>query len=183
MTLTQYKKAIKSLTRDELEAHLFEMFKSSKVFNDIESSCWSEESTDKLMASLRKRLEKVFWKEQFSLGECKGVLNDYLSRTVDEETKALMHLAFAAEAAELSAAYGDFGARFYNSLEAAAEKFLDYAKLHPDFFSLHEAEFENLISTADSLGYGVSDELGYMMEDIRIELGYYDDQDEDEQRQ
>ncbi len=26
MTLTQYKKVIKSLTRDELEAHLFEMF-------------------------------------------------------------------------------------------------------------------------------------------------------------
>ena len=34
MTLTQYKKVIKSLTRDELEAHLFEMFKSSKVFKD-----------------------------------------------------------------------------------------------------------------------------------------------------
>ena len=31
MTLTQYKKVIKSLTRDELEAHLFEIFKSSKV--------------------------------------------------------------------------------------------------------------------------------------------------------
>ena len=46
MTLTQYKKVIKSLSRDELEAHLFEMFKSSKVFKDIESSCWSEESND-----------------------------------------------------------------------------------------------------------------------------------------
>ena len=103
MTLTQYKKVIKSLTRDELEAHLFEMFKSSKVFKDIESSCWSVESNDELIASLQKRLEKVFWKEQFSLSECKGVLNDYLSRTVDEGTKALMHLAFAAEAAELSA--------------------------------------------------------------------------------
>ena len=97
MTLTQYKKVIKSLTRDELEAHLFEMFKSSKVFKDIESSCWSVESNDELIASLQKRLEKVFWKEQFSLSECKGVLNDYLSRTVDEGTKALMHLAFAAE--------------------------------------------------------------------------------------
>ena len=156
------------------------MFKSSKVFKDIESSCWSEESNDKLMASLQKRLEKVFWKEQFSLGECKGVLNDYLSRTVDEGTKALMHLVFAAEAAELSAAYGDFGERFYNSLESSAEKFLDYAKLHPDFFSLHEAEFENLISVASPLGYGVSDDLGYMMEDARIELGYYDEPDEDE---
>ena len=58
MTLTQYKKVIKSLTRDELEAHLFEMFKSSKVFKDIESSCWSVESNDELMASLQKRLEK-----------------------------------------------------------------------------------------------------------------------------
>ena len=63
---------------------------------------------------------------------------------------------------------------------ASAEKFLDYAKLHPDFFSLHEAEFENLISAADPLGYGVSDDLGYMMEDARIELGYYDEPDEDE---
>ena len=125
MTLTQYKKVIKSLTRDELEAHeleahLFEMFKSSKVFKDIESSCWSVESNDELIASLQKRLEKVFWKEQFSLSECKGVLNDYLSRTVDEGTKALMHLAFAAEAAELSAVYGDYGGRFYNSLESSA---------------------------------------------------------------
>lgn len=113
------------------------------------------------------------------MSECKGVLNDYLSRTVDEGTKALMHLAFAAEAAELSAAYGDYGKKFYNSLESSAEKFLNYAKLHPDFFSLHEIEFENLISTAGPLGYGVSDDLGYMMENVRIELGYYDDPDED----
>lgn len=180
MTLTQYKKVIKSLTRDELEAHLFEMFKSSKIFKDIESSCWSAESNDELVASLQKRLEKVFWKEQFSLGECKGVLNDYQSRTVDEGTKALMHLAFAAEAAELSAAYGDFGERFYNSLVSSAKKFLDYAKLHPDFFNLHEAKFEKLISAADSLGYGVSDDLEYMMEDAHIGLGYYDGPDEGE---
>ena len=90
-----------------------------------------------------------------------------------------MHLAFAAEAAELSAAYGDHGKKFYNSLESSAEKFLNYAKLRPDFFSLHEIEFENLISTAGPLGYGVSDDLGYMMENVRIELGYYDDPDED----
>lgn len=156
------------------------MFKISKIFKDIESSYWSEESNEELLASFWKRLKKVFWKEQFFLGECKGVLNDYLSRTVDEGTKALMHLAFAAEAAELSAACSDFGGRFYNNLESSAEKFLDYAKLHPDFFSLHEAEFENLISIADPLGYGVSDDLGYMMEDVRMELGYYDDPNEDE---
>ena len=108
------------------------------------------------------------------------MLNDCLSRTVDEGTKALMHLAFAAEAAELSAAYGDFGERFYNSLESLAEKFLDYAKLHPEFFSLHEAEFETLISVADPLGYGVSDDLGYMIEEARIELGYCDEPDEDD---
>lgn len=175
MTLTQYKKVIKSLSRDELESHLFEMFKSSKVFKDIESSYWSEEFNDELVVSLQKHLEKVFWKEQFSLGECKGVLKDYLSRTVDNGTKARMYLVFAAEAAELSACYGDFGESFYNNLEASAEKFLDYAKLHPDFFRLHEAEFENLISTADPLGYGVSDDLRYMMEDVRIELGDYDE--------
>ena len=170
----QYKKVIQSLSRDELETHLFEMFKSSKCFKDIESSCWSKESNDEQIASLKKRLKKVFWKASFSLGECKGVLNAYLNRTADEGTKALMHLAFAAEAAELSAAYGDFGERFYNGIESSAEKFLDYARLHPDFFRLHEAAFENLIFVADPLGYGVSDDLGYMMENVRLELGYYD---------
>lgn len=52
MTLTQYKKVIKALTRDELEGHLFEMFKSSRVFKDIESSYWSEEANAELLASL-----------------------------------------------------------------------------------------------------------------------------------
>ena len=179
MTLTQYKKVIQSLTRDELEAHLFEMFKSSKGFKDIESSCWSEESNDERIASLKKRLEKVFWKESFSLGECKGVLNDYLNRTVDEGTKARMHLVFAIEAAEFSAAYGDFGKRFYNSLKTSAEKYLNYAKLHPDFFKLHEAELESIISITEPLGYGISDDLGYMMENVRVELGYCEGTNED----
>lgn len=125
-------------------------------------------------------LEKLVAKrKQLDNKKVLDVLNDYLSRTVDEGTKALTHLAFAAEAAELSAAYGDYGGNFYNILESSAEKFLDYAKLHPDFFSLHETEFENLISTADPLGYGVSDDLGYMMENVRIKLGYYNDSDED----
>ena len=62
------------------------------------------------MRSLRSfKRKQVFWKEQFSFSECQGVLNEYLNRTVDKELKVLMHLAFAGEAAELSAAYGDFG--------------------------------------------------------------------------
>ena len=48
--------------------------------------------------------------------------------------------------AELSAAYGDLRKRFYNRLESSTEKYQDYAKLHPDFFRLHEAEFESEIS-------------------------------------
>lgn len=170
MTLTQYKKIIKSLSREELEAHLLEMFKSSKLFKDIESSYWSKESKEELLDDLKNRLRKVFWKEDFSLSELKDVLNDYLSRTVDEELKARMHLVYAIEAAELSANFGDFGERFYNSLESSAEKCLSYAKLHPEFFCLHEAELEDLIATAEPLGYGVSDNLDDMVEEIRIEL-------------
>lgn len=180
MTLTQYKKTIKSLSREELEAHLFEMFKSSKLFKDIESSCWSYEAKEELLNEVKKRFERAFWKDDFSLSECKGVLNDYLGRTVDEGTKALMHLAFSAESVKLSAAFGNFGERFYNSLESSAEKFLNYAKLHPDFFRLHEDEYEEIVSIADSLGYGVQDDLECMIEDVRIELGYYADPDEDE---
>ena len=112
--------------------------------------------------------------------EADKAYDDVLAKVSAFEQKELDAQAEdAAEAAELSAAYGDYGGKFYNSLESSAEKFLNYAKLHPDFFSLHETEFENLISTADPLGYGVSDDLGYMMENVRIELGYYDDPDED----
>ena len=171
MTLTEYKKVIKSLSREELEAHIFELFKFSKTFKDIESSYWSEGSNDELLSDLQKRLEKVFWKNNFSLSECKGVLKDYLERTIDEGTKALMYLAFATEAARLSATYGDFGTGFYNSLVSSARKYLDYAKHHTIFFRLHEEEFEKLINTADSFGYGVSADLRRMMKDARKEIG------------
>ena len=45
MTLTQYKKAIKSLSRDELETHLFEMFSASKVFKDVEAAIGVKDTT------------------------------------------------------------------------------------------------------------------------------------------
>lgn len=48
MTLTQYRKLIRQLSRDELEAHLFQLFKTSKLFKDIESSSWSCETCDAL---------------------------------------------------------------------------------------------------------------------------------------
>ena len=141
------------------------------LFVLIESSYWSEESNEKLLNSLKKRLEKVFWKNNFSLSECKGVLKDYLERTIDERTKALMYLAFATEAARLSVTYGDFGTGFYNSLVSSAKKYMDYTKQHPIFLRLHEEEFEKLINTADSFGYGVSADLRRMMKDARKEIG------------
>lgn len=98
-------------------------------------------------------------------------MNDYLNRTVDEGTKALMHLAFATEAAKLSATYGDFGERYYNNLMSSAKKFMDYARVHPDFFRLHETEFEKIIVITDSLGYGVSYNLEYLLANVRAELG------------
>ena len=176
MTLTQYKKIIRSLSREELENHLFELYKSSKFFKDIENSFWDEESDKELLEKLKNRLGKVFWKNHFSLSECKGVLNDYLGRTLNEETKALMHLAFAIEATELSAAYGDYGDRFYDNLESSAEIFLKYAEQHPEFFSTYESEFEKMITAADPLGYGIADDLGHMLEETRVELGFYDDE-------
>ena len=82
-----------------------------------------------------------------------------------------MYLAFATEAARVSATYGDFGTEFYNSLVSSARKYLDYAKQHTIFFRLHEEEFEKLINTADSFGYGVSADLRRMMKDARKEIG------------
>ena len=178
MTLTQYKKLIKNLSREELEAHLFEMFKTNKAFKDIESSCWNEDDNAVMVEDLVKKFEKVFWKESFSLGECKSVLKEALNRTVKSDTKALMHLAFASEAIQLSVAYGDFGESFYNSAFKSAEEFLNYAKTDKDFFEKHEGEFENLIKTADPIGYGVADDLEIMLDDVRDELGYYDEDDE-----
>ena len=178
MTLTQYKKLIKNLSREELEEHLFNLFKDNKTFKDIESSCWSEDDNASMVIDLQKKLGKVFWKESFSLGECKGVLKAALSRTVRADAKSLMHLAFASEAVELSAAYGDFGDAFYNAMEKSAEEFLNYCKTDKAFFEKHEDEFEKMIKTADPIGYGIADDLGYMLEDVRDDLGYYDDEDE-----
>ena len=176
MTLTQYKKLIKALSREELDNHLFTLFKDNRVFKDLESSFWSEESNEEMLEALKKKLDKMFWKESFSLGECKGVLKEALSRTVDGKTQVLMHLAFASEAIELSATYGDYGNSFYNTLYKSAEEFMKYCRTDKEFFEAHQDEFESLIKRADPIGYGLADDLGYMLEDIREDLGYYEDE-------
>lgn len=178
MTLTQYKKLIKNLSREEIEEHLFNLFKGNKAFKDIESGCWSDDDNVSMVQELQKKLDKVFWKESFSLGECRSVLKEALSRTVKPDTQALMHMAFATEAVELSAAFGDFGKSFYNALYKSAETFLEYCKTDRDFFEKHEGEFERLINIADPIGYGIADDLGMMLEDVRDEFGYYDEEDE-----
>ena len=178
MTLTQYKKVIKSVSRDELEAHLFSLFKTNKVFKDIESTAFNPKDNQSLLASLIKKLEKTFWKEQFSLSECKSVLKDYISRTNDLDTIALMHLTFASTAAELSATYGDFGNSFYNSILSAGEKCLDHCMQSRLFFEAHENEIESLIQTCGSFGYGVEDYLERKLDDVRDVL--YDSSSEDE---
>ena len=179
MTLTQYKKTIKSLDRAGLEEHLFALFKTNKIFKDIESGFFNPADNEELLNALTKKLERVFWKEQFSLSECKGILKDYCSRTTDTGTIALMHLVFAKTATELSATYGDYGESFYNNLISSAEKFLEYARSDKKFFEVHEEEFEKLIKLADPIGYGVADDLGMLFYDIRDDL-YPEEWDIDE---
>ena len=90
MTLTQYKKAIKSLSRDELETHLFEMFSASKVFKDVESSYWSEGYNDTLLSNLQKQLGKAFGKMQFSEFEKIIVITDPLGYGVSYDLEYLL---------------------------------------------------------------------------------------------
>ena len=179
MTLTQYKKAIKALSREELETHLFQLFKSNKVFKDIESSAFNPADNQSLLDALTKKLDRTFWKEQFSLSECKAVLKDYCSRTTDQSTIALMHLAFATEAAKLSATYGDFGNSFYNSIVSAADKCLDRCMQSRSFFDSHEDEIEKLIRTCGGFGYGVEECIRCKLDDVR-ERWYDDESSEDE---
>lgn len=170
MTITQYKKIIRTMSREELEEHLFGLFSSSKAFKDIEGSFFSQSYNEKLLEQLQKNLDRAFWREHFSLSECKNILKEAASRCVHQPTIALMQLYFASDAAELSASYGDYGESFYNALEKAAEKYLDYAKTDAEFFKAHEAEFEKLIATSDCLGYGVECDLVIMLEEARSEV-------------
>ena len=131
----------------------------------------------KKMTAYQKKLEKVFWKDSFSLSECKAVLKDYESRTLNPSTIALMHLSFATEAAELSSAYGDFGERFYDSLEKAAEVYLDYARTDEAFLSANDDKFVHLIEITADLGYGVHDNLYDMYADAWAEADGEDDEE------
>ena len=170
MTITQYKKIIRSMSREELEAHIFQLFAASKAFKDIESSYFSSSDSEKQLEQLEKKLSRAFAKDNFSLSECKGILKDAVERCFHKPTVALMQLRFATEAAETSAAFGDFGDSFYNALEKEAEHFLDYARTDEAFFQTHEDEFEKLIETCDEIGYGLAESLDMMYEDAKIEV-------------
>ena len=170
MTPAQYKKLIQSLPREQVEEHLFTLFGDAKVFRDLENTFWDKGANGKLLEQLQKKLSQVFWKNSFSLGECRSVLKAYTEKTTDRSTLALMHLAFASEAAQLSASVGDFDSSFYTALVKAAEKYLEYAATDPEFFRKHEEDFQDLIDTCGEFGYGVADELEMRFDGLQFEL-------------
>ena len=170
MTFAQYKKRIRSMTREQLEEHLFALFRDAKGFRDLENAFWDKGANSQLLEQLQRKLSRVFRKRDFSLGECRAVLKEFLGKTTDPSTHALMHLAFAREAAELSEDMGDFAGSYYDALLKAADKYLDYAGTDPEFFRKHEKEFRELIDTCSSFGYGVADALEIRFDVLQLEL-------------
>ena len=79
-------------------------------------------------------------------------------------------MTFATEAAETSAAFGDYGDSFYNAPEKEAEHYLDYARTDEAFFQMHEDEFEKLIETCDEIGSGLAGSLDMIFEDAKVEV-------------
>ena len=75
--------------------------------------------------------------------------------------------------------YRSDGESFYESIFEAAEKFLDYAKTDRAFYELHQEEFDNFLTRSESTRACIADSLGELEGDVMLELGYFDEEEED----
>ena len=123
-----------------------------------------------LLAEYKEKIQKEFsglGMKAPSLAKAKRVISDFKKVSPDPENELELKLCYAESVAEYGSSFGDMTESFYNSLDSVFRDVvsgLNKLKSEAAFRAFYP-RLQNIITEADVLGYGLSDELCIVLDD------------------
>ena len=181
MTVAALKKQLMYLSQQEVISLICNIYQSCPDAANILNARFNDKTYVKeLMAESKEKIEKEFSGRGMkvpSLSKAKKVISDFKKVSAAPEDVLELKLFYVECLAEFGNSFGDMPESFYSSLESV---YCDVVSSlnnlgSEDLFKAFYPRLKDIISEVDGLGYGLSDNLGTVLED---DLEWEPDSDE-----
>ncbi len=162
MTLTELKKSLNAMEKSELIALICKMYKGSRQAKDlVDVELGGADVEEGLIGESKEKIRNCFFGRKFSLRNAKCVITDFKKISKKKENVAELMLYYVECGVEFTNTFGDVDDRFYYSVAAMFENFVDQVNALKDdtYYESQKARIRKVVDDSDGIGWGFSDDM------------------------
>lgn len=176
MKITDLKKQLNSMEKNELTALVCKLYKASKQAQSlVDIELCGESVEEQLVTECKKKIHAAFFGSRLSLKTAKTVISDFKKVSKNRENVAELMLHYVECGVEYTRIYGDINEAFYYSIEPM---FADFVRVlngldSESCYQRNADRIKEMCLSTDCVGWGFSEE----MMNIYYEIQWLEEED------
>jgi len=170
MKLTDLKKQLNSLEKNELIALISKLYKGSKQAQDIiDIELCGDSAEDQLVSDCKKKIHASFFGSLLSLKTARKVISDFKKASKCKENIVELMLFYVECGVEFTNVYGDVNEAFYYSI---ASMFSDFVRAlnnleSENYYKRNAERIKKMCQNTNCVGWGFSEEMMSIYSEIQ----------------
>ena len=170
MKITDLKKQLNSMKKNELTALVCKLYKASKQAQSlIDVELCGDSAEEQLVTECKKKIHAAFFGSRLSLKNARTVISDFKKVSKSRENVAELMLHYVECGVEYTSMYGDINEAFYYSIESM---FSDFVRVlngldSESFYQRNAERIKEMCLSCDCVGWGFSEEMMNIYYDIQ----------------
>ena len=170
MKITELKKLLNSIEKNELATLVCKVYKASKQAQSlIDVELCGAIAEEQLVIECKKKIHTAFFGSRLSLKNARTVISDFKKVSKNQENVAELMLHYVECGVEYTNMYGDIDEAFYYSIESM---FADFVRAlngldSESFYQRNAKRIKEMCLSSDCVGWGFSEEMMNIYYDIQ----------------
>ena len=170
MKITELKKLLNSMEKNELSALVCKLNKASKQAQSlVDVELCGESVEEQLIANCKKKIHAAFFGSRLSLKNARTVISDFKKVSKSRESVAELMLFYVECGVEFTNMYGDINEAFYYSIESM---FADFVRAlngldSESYYQRNADRIKKMCLSTNCIGWGFSEEMMNIYYDIQ----------------
>ena len=170
MKITDLKKQLNSMEKNELAVLICKLYKASKQAQSlIDVELCGESVEEQLIAYRKKKIHAAFFGRRLSLKTGRTIISDFKKASKNKENIAELMLHYVECGVEYTNMYGDIDEAFYYSIESM---FADFVRVLNNldseaYYKCNAKRIKRMYLATDGIGWGFSEEMSNIYYEIQ----------------
>ena len=176
MKITELKKLLNSMEKNELATLVCKVYKASKQAQSIiDVELCGAIAEEQLVTECKKKIHTAFFGSRLSLKNARTVISDFKKVSKNQENVAELMLHYVECGVEYTSMYGDIDEAFYYSIESM---FADFVRVlnnldSETYYKRNADRIKEMCLSTDCVGWGFIEE----MMNIYYEIQWLEEED------